>query len=265
MTAINKPLIGIVCCQKKVDKQIAQTVYEKYIDAVTHHGGAPILLPAEAADPTSFARIAPLLDGILLTGSYSNVAPERYHATHEESYTDLGRDELTFSLIDYSKAHDLPLLAICRGLQELNVALGGTLHPDWREVEGFFEPHLEDSSLPIEEQYAPAHDILIEPDSQLIGFTKDTDVLTDDATGHHVWRVNSLHKQCIANVAPQLSVMAKARDNLVEAVGLPSHSFMLGVQWHPESSYDKDNLSQYLFRSFIEHAQQYQQNKSQPE
>lgn len=238
-----KPIIAIVSCHKMVDGQPAQAVYQKYIDAIQHYGGNPILLPYTAADDANFETLMSLVDGILLTGSYSNVAPTRYGATHVEEKQDLNRDELSFKLLDYSDKSGTPLLAVCRGLQEMNVHFAGTLHPDWREIEGFYEQHLEDNTQPLEVQYQPVHDVIIQPEGKLATFGEE-------------WHVNSLHKQAINKVGEGLFVEAVARDGLVEAISLAKHPFMIGVQWHPELNYAKDGLSKFLFTEFIHYASQ---------
>lgn len=244
-----RPIIAIVSCHKMVDGQPAQAVYQKYVDAIDFYGGNAILLPYTTAAAANFEPLMDLVDGIVLTGSYSNVAPARYGATHSEDKQDLNRDELSFKLLAYAEAHDIPLLAVCRGLQEMNVYFDGTLHPDWREVGTFYEQHLEDSSAPLEVQYQPVHDVLIKADGRLAAFGDK-------------WRVNSLHKQAINKIGAPLYVEACAPDGLVEAISLPQHSFMIGVQWHPELNYDKDELSKFLFREFIDHARKRQPAKS---
>ncbi|MEJ6068626.1 gamma-glutamyl-gamma-aminobutyrate hydrolase family protein, partial [Psychrobacter sp. 16-Bac2893] len=192
-----RPIIAIVSCHKMVDGQPAQAVYQKYIDAVNFYGGNPILLPNTAADSENFDALLAMVDGILLTGSYSNVAPTRYGATHVEAKQDLGRDELSFKLLAYADERNMPLLAVCRGLQEMNVYFNGSLHPDWREVEGFYERHLEDSTQPLEVQYQPVHDVIIQPEGRLAAFGEK-------------WHVNSLHKQAINTVGRGLFVEARA-------------------------------------------------------
>lgn len=238
-----RPIIAIVSCRKMVDGQPAQAVYQKYIDAVQHYGGNPILLPYTAADSVNFDALMAIADGFLLTGSYSNVAPTRYGASHVEEKQDLNRDELSFKLLAYSDKFGTPLLAVCRGLQEMNVYFDGTLHRDWREVEGFHEPHLEDKTAPLEVQYQPVHDVMIQPGGRLAAFGTE-------------WRVNSLHKQAINKVGERLFVEARAPDGLVEAISLVKHPFMIGVQWHPELNYARDALSKFLFTEFIHYANQ---------
>ena len=237
----SRPIIAIVSCHKMVDGQPAQAVYQKYIDAVHFYGGNPILLPNTAADSENFDALLAMVDGILLTGSYSNVAPARYGASHIEEKQDLGRDELSFKLLAYADERNMPLLAVCRGLQEMNVYFDGSLHPDWREVEGFYEPHLEDNTQPLEVQYQPVHDVIIQPEGRLAAFGEK-------------WHVNSLHKQAINTVGRGLFVEARAPDGLVEAISLIKHPFMIGVQWHPELNYAQDDLSKFLFKEFIHYA-----------
>ena len=239
----SRPIIAIVSCHKIVDGQPAQAVYQKYIDAIQHYGGNPILLPYTAANSENFDALVALADGIVLTGSYSNVAPMRYGATHVEEKQDLNRDELSFKLLAYSAESGTPLLAVCRGLQEMNVHFNGTLYPDWREVEGFYEQHLEDNTQPLEVQYQPVHDVLIQPEGKLAAFGEE-------------WHVNSLHKQAINKVGEGLFVEAVARDGLVEAISLIKHPFMIGVQWHPELNYAQDGFSKFLFTEFIHYASQ---------
>jgi gamma-glutamyl-gamma-aminobutyrate hydrolase PuuD len=236
-----RPIIAIVACHKVVDGQPAQAVYQKYIDAINHYGGNAILLPHSAADSGNFEALMAVVDGILLTGSYSNVAPTRYGASHLEEKQDLNRDELSFKLLAYADKFNLPLLAVCRGLQEMNVHFNGTLHPDWRVVDGFYEPHLEDNTAPLEVQYQPVHDVLMQPGGRLAIFGEK-------------WRVNSLHKQAINKVGARLYVEAIAPDGLVEAISLVKHPFMIGVQWHPELNYAQDSLSKFLFTEFIDYA-----------
>ncbi|MBO1530753.1 gamma-glutamyl-gamma-aminobutyrate hydrolase family protein [Psychrobacter sp. F1192] len=240
-----KPIIAIVACHKMIDGQSGQAVYQKYIDAVHFYGGNPILLPNTAAAEGNFEALVAAVDGILLTGSYSNVAPTRYGAAHIEEKEDLGRDELSFKLLAYADKQGVPLLAICRGLQEMNVYFEGTLYPDWREVEGFYEPHLEDASQPLEVQYQPVHDVIIQAGGRLKAFGDK-------------WHVNSLHKQAINQVGKRLFVEALAPDGLVEGISLLEHPFMIGVQWHPELNYAQDDLSKFLFTEFIHYASQNQ-------
>ncbi len=239
-----QPLIGLTCCRKDIQGQAGQAVHEKYINAIVAAGGIPVLLPHVLTDCADHARLLDALDGILLTGSYSNVAPARYQATHDEPATDLGRDALSFMLLDHAVEHDKPLLALCRGHQEVNVYFGGTLLRDYRDHPQFDLPHLEDSSLPLEVQYGDAHLIEIEA----FGLLEDFGEMTAE--------VNSLHKQGVDKIAPGMRVEAFAPDGMIEAISWPAHRFLLGVQWHPEFRSTEKPLSRYIFSRFIEAASQ---------
>lgn len=242
-----QPLIGLICCRKDIQGQPGQAVHEKYIDAVTHAGGMPILLPQELNDCLHRERLFASLDGIVLTGSYSNVAPIHYRGAeyeevlHEEVLTDLPRDKLSFHLLEHAMRNNKPLLAICRGHQEMNVFFGGSLMTDWRQSPKFTLPHLENSSLSLAEQYRDVHTIEIHSGGLLENFGTRAEV-------------NSLHKQCIEKLAPGLFIEAMAPDGMIEAVSMPGHKFMLGVQWHPEYKSTQKPLSKYIFNRFIEKA-----------
>jgi putative glutamine amidotransferase len=165
------------------------------------------------------------LDGVLLTGSPSDIEPHHYtdEPGHPEATRDPHRDSLNLPLARRAIERGLPLFAICRGFQELNVSLGGTLHQKLSLVDGMLQ-HKENPDDPIDVQYGPSHTVTVAPDSQ-IGRLTGKDVLT----------VNSLHGQGIRQLAPGLVVEARADDGLIEAYRVEAATaFALAVQWHPE-------------------------------
>ena len=225
MSDTRQPLIGISCCTTSDGPHPFHMAGEKYIlAALQGAGGLPLLIPALGAHLSSDALLEQL-DGLLLTGSPSNVEPHHYSGPASAPGTehDPGRDAITLPLIRGAVERGIPLLGICRGFQEMNVAFGGSLHQRLHEVGSFIE-HREDTSQPLEVQYGPAHEVRIEPGG-----------LLDRATGCSSAQVNSLHTQGVDRLAPGLQPEAVAPDGLIEAFSVSSAStFALGVQWHPE-------------------------------
>jgi putative glutamine amidotransferase len=239
--ALKKPLVGIPCDHRMIGAHPFHAVGEKYIVAVRDGAGAlPLLVPV-LETPLDVDEVLGLVDGILLTGSPSNVAPRHYggQAPREGVMQDERRDATTLPLIKEIVARGLPLLALCRGFQELNVAYGGTLHQHLQEVAGFND-HREDKHKSLEVQYAPAHDVQLTPGGAL-----------ERIAGARTLRVNSLHGQGIDRVGEGLVVEARAPDGVVEAVRVrDAKNFALGIQWHPEWRFREDPFSTSLFAAF---------------
>jgi putative glutamine amidotransferase len=246
---VKRPVVLIPCDVKQVGIHPFHCVGEKYIDAVAHGADVwPLLIPAlgggEDLAPleghVDLDGLLDLADGVFLPGSLSNVAPPRYGAAADpEMFQDPQRDALSLPLIERVLARRMPLLAVCRGLQELNVVLGGTLHPRLHAVPGLMD-HREDSSAPRADQYRPAHPVSLR-EGGLLASLLGTDRI----------EVNSLHGQGIRDLAPGLTAEALAPDGVVEAVSMPDHpGFLLGVQWHPEWRYREDPVSVALFGAF---------------
>ncbi|WP_428943460.1 gamma-glutamyl-gamma-aminobutyrate hydrolase [Pantoea sp. FN060301] len=245
---LNKPLIGVVMCQMTHDGHPAQMVHNKYLDAVLLAGGIPLALPHNLSSlPFLPEQVLGSLQGVLLTGSSSNIEPHHYGDTAAGGYVDPGRDRLVFALIEAAIHRQLPLLGICRGLQELVVATGGSLHPQLHHIPGFQE-HRENPSQPLSERYAPVHDIHIQPGGLLARL----------AEGREGFSVNSLHQQGIRSLSARLRIEALAGDGLPEAVSLRDHPFALAVQWHPEWQSESAPLSRQLFGGFIKACQRQQ-------
>jgi putative glutamine amidotransferase len=219
------PLIGVTACSKQVGLHANHIIGDKYVRAVaTAAKGLPLILPsmADVLDPTD---IIDGLDGVLFTGSPSNIEPRHYGGPASAPGTahDPERDHTTLPLIRAAVAAGLPVLGICRGFQELNVAFGGSLHQKVHET-GTFMDHREPSNEPVEVQYAPRHALHVEPGGVLAGLGLPAQI-----------EVNSIHGQGIDRLAPGLRVEARAPDGLIEAISVQGgKSFVLGVQWHPE-------------------------------
>jgi len=247
----DKPLIGVVMCQIDKSGHPTQMVHNKYLDAVLLAGGVPLALPhGLMSAPDLLGNAIAALDGILLTGSPSNIEPRHYHQPGEETETDPGRDRLAFALVHLALEKRMPLLAICRGLQELVVATGGSLHRQLHQVAGM-QDHREDPTLTLEEQYAPVHDVWLEPDGLLASLVNRASRL----------RVNSLHQQGIRSLGSALRVEARSADGLIEAVSYRDHPFALAVQWHPEWRSAESGDSRPLFDGLTEAGRRYRKEK----
>ena len=240
-------VIGIQCCRREIvtphGRSPSHAVVKKYVDAVIDGAhGLPLLVPAEGGDAAAKALIA-RLDGLLVPGSPSNVEPHHYAGDPSlpDTMHDPARDAMILPLLRAAVAADLPVLAICRGIQELNVALGGTLHQNVHEVPGRID-HRETSEDSEDIRYAhSAHDVALTAGG-----------LFEDFAGGKRLMVNSLHTQGIDRLATALSVEAVAPDGQIEAVCLPGSRFIVGVQWHPEFRLVENPFSVRLFRAFGE-------------
>ncbi|MFL1463350.1 gamma-glutamyl-gamma-aminobutyrate hydrolase family protein [Roseococcus sp. DSY-14] len=238
-----KPLIGISCCVKgfglfNTPNHAASDHYVKVV--LGPIGGIPILIPA--AGEASVPDILPRLDGLLLTGSRSNVHPSFYDgpAHAEGTPEDPQRDSTTLPLIRAAIAQGVPLLAICRGMQELNVALGGTLDQRIQDLPGRMD-HSTPADQPIPlVRTGKAHGVRLADGTLLARLANCAEV-----------PVNSLHNQGVQRLAPRLEPAAWAPDGTVEAVQVrDARAFAWGVQWHPEYDWDRDAFSRRIFEQF---------------
>lgn len=236
-----RPVVGISACIKLLGAHPFHAAGQKYVDAVLRGAQAtPLLLPAigEALDVD---HVLDLLDGLLLTGSVSNVAPERYGQTpaHSALAQDPLRDATTFPLIDAALRRGLPLLGICRGFQELNVACGGTLHQQVHAQPGKADHRAADDA-DVDVQYGPAHPVMLTSGGVLQGLLGGAAQIT----------VNSIHGQGIDQLGRGLAIEATAPDGLIEAIRVLEAPFALAVQWHPEWKLHHNPDSQRLFAAF---------------
>jgi len=239
---MSKPLIGVVADVRPIDEQPFHMAQEKYLNAIRIGSeGFPVIIPSFGLDD-DLADFVGRLDGLLLTGAVSNVEPQRYGAPLDppRGPYDPARDSTTLPLIELALATGLPLLAVCRGFQELNVALGGTLSPKLHELPGRID-HRAPYQRPLAEQYAPTHPVALTPGS----------ILADLIPGTAEVVVNSLHWQGIETLAPRLTVEAAAPDGTIEGVRVTdAKGFTLAIQWHPEWDVANSPFSMALFRRF---------------
>jgi putative glutamine amidotransferase len=221
--AVAKPVVLVPACNRLLGHHPFHIAGKKYIDAVRLARCQPLVVPSATAD--EFDALLDLADGLLLTGSPSNVHPSHFdEGVHDPALPlDTARDAWTLPLIPRALVRGVPLLAICRGAQETNVALGGSLYQAVQDVPGYND-HRSDDTAPVEVQYGPAHRVAVAPDGVLAG------VLDRDR-----FEVNSLHAQAVNRLAEGLRVEARAPDGVIEAFSKPdAPAFNLCVQWHPE-------------------------------
>lgn len=236
-----KPVIGISADRRMVAPHPFHMVGEKYITAIRDGAnGLPFLIPA-LGDSVDFEEILQNIDGLFLTGSPSNVEPHHYDGNASISGTlhDPDRDQTTLPLIPMVLESGIPLLAVCRGFQELNVVLGGTLHQLVHEVSGYHS-HKENPDDPLEVQYAPSHDVTLVEGGAL-----------RKLAGTDIVAVNSLHSQAVAKLAGGVTVEAVSDDGLIEAFSVDgATAFALAVQWHPEWRVSENKFSMSIFNAF---------------
>jgi putative glutamine amidotransferase len=241
------PLVGVTACSKQVGPHPFYIAGDKYVRAVAlGAGGLPLIIPA-LGDVLDVPSLLDSLDGLLFTGSPSNVQPHLYGGAPSDPGTlhDPQRDVTTLPLLRCAIEAGVPVLAICRGFQEMNVAFGGTLYQKVHDV-GYFIDHREPQDEPVEVQYAPSHGLEVQPGGVLhaLGLPQ-------------TFQVNSIHAQGIDRLAPGLRVEGVAPDGLIEAISVEGAStFALGVQWHPE--WEVRSNPQYLaiFQAFGEACQE---------
>src|SRR5690242_19165238 len=250
-----RPLIGIPADRRILGAHPYHLVGEKYAQAVIEAAGAaPLLIPA-LAEELRFDELLERLDGLLFTGSASNVEPHHYQGPPSAPGTlhDPARDATTLPLIRSAVHSGVPVFGICRGFQEMNVAFGGTLHQRVHEVPGHLD-HRDDESQPLEVQYGPAHEVVLEPGGLLRTLAQSDRV-----------RVNSLHSQGIDRLGPELVVEARAPDGVIEAFRVrTAPHFALAVQWHPEWQVMRNPFSRALFAAFGAASRAHASSKERP-
>jgi len=238
-----KPVVAVICDTFQDGPHIYHKVGEKYLEALVRCADVtPVMIPS-LDDPIDAEAIISLADGILFTGGYSNI--ERHHYGHAPApkgeHQDPPRDKNSLPLMKAVLDAGLPMLGICRGFQELNVTLGGTLHPRLHEIDGRMD-HREDTSEPVDVQYGYAHSVSMNPVGKLA-----------EIVGNQDFMVNSVHGQGIDHLADGLTIEAIADDQTIEAVSVDgAKSFALAVQWHPEWKAWENRQSTQIFKAFGE-------------
>ncbi|MCY0096617.1 gamma-glutamyl-gamma-aminobutyrate hydrolase family protein [Hoeflea ulvae] len=234
-------LVAIPADIRSLDGYVWHAAPDQYIMAAVNGSDVlPLIVPA-LTDGTDVDMVLDRVDGVLISGSRTNVHPSHYGEEETEHHGpfDPARDRLSMALIRRSIERGIPLLAICRGIQELNVALGGSLATEIQELPGRFDhrkPETEDRDI----AFGIRHSITVKQGSCLASIVGDGEV-----------RVNSLHRQAISKLAPRLAVEAVAEDGTVEAVSvIDAPGFAIGVQWHPEYWVGSDTISDKIFAAF---------------
>jgi putative glutamine amidotransferase len=235
----SKPLVLVPACNRLVGRHPFHVAGKKYIDAVRLAGCIPLVVPD--ATPDELEALLDRADGLLLTGSPSNVHPSHFdEAVHDPSLPlDPERDAWTLPLVPKALERGLPFFAICRGAQETNVALGGSLHQAVHEIDGHMD-HRDPDDEPLEVQYAPAHSVDVLPGGVLARLLQQDRI-----------QVNSLHGQAVNRLAAGLRVEARAPDGVIEAFSKPdAPGFNLAVQWHPEWQAASNPVSMAMLSAF---------------
>lgn len=234
-----KPVVLVPACNRMLGAYPFHVTGKKYIDAVKLAGCLPLVVPSSS--PDELDELLDRADGVLLTGSPSNVHPRHFgeEVLDDKLPLDLERDGWVLPLIPLAFERGIPFFAICRGFQEANVALGGSLHQAVHAVEGRRDHRGQPDAAP-EIAYGLAHRVEIEPGGTLAGILNATSV-----------EVNSVHGQGVNRLAPGLRIEARAPDGLIEAFSKPSApGFNLCVQWHPEWQAAANPVSRRLLTAF---------------
>ncbi len=234
------PLIGVSACIKQIGSKPYHVAGDKYLRAlISGASGIPLIIPS-LGDAIDQEDMLAAFDGLLFTGSASNVEPHHYSGSASIAGTphDPERDSTTLPLIRRAVAAGIPVLGICRGFQEMNVAFGGSLHQKVHEVDGFMD-HREPAGEPIEIQYGLRHVVDVQPGGVFAGIGLPSQ-----------FQVNSIHGQGVDRLAPGLRVEALAPDGLVEAFSVEGAAFAVGVQWHPEWQVETNPNYLAIFQAF---------------
>jgi putative glutamine amidotransferase len=248
MVGMSKPVVGVIGNAYRIENRFAtQMVGERNLRAVAEVAGALPLMFAGEPSITDISALLDAVDGVVLTGARANVHPTRFgteaHPRHEPY--DINRDDLALALSEACVARGIPLFGICRGLQEMNVAFGGSLHPEIRELPGRMNhrmPRLENGEIHPDPTvvFADRHEVTLVPGGTFA-----------QILGCETIRVNSLHGQGILTLGRRVIVEGVAEDGTIEAIRIAeAPGFALGVQWHAEYDPQRNPINRKLFQAF---------------
>lgn len=238
---LRKPVVLMTMGAQERKGHAYQVMTHKYIQPLVDHAGCvPILVPT-CCGLEDLETYLDMADGVYLTGAGSNIDPALYGQENETpgKAQDRDRDLFDLPLVKLAIARGLPIFGICRGMQEINVALGGDIYQKVYAEDGFND-HRENPEDPVDVQYSAVHNVRLEPGSWLQKLLKSDEI-----------RVNSLHGQGLKTLGKGIEPLARAEDGLVEAIHAPSLSpFLFAVQWHPEWQAAKNPDSVKMFQAF---------------
>lgn len=254
-----KPVVGVICNAHYVENRFAaQLVGERNLRAVAEvAGGLPVMF-AGAPEITDIGALLDTVDGILLTGARANVHPTRYRTDPHAGYEpyDERRDTIALALLEACVERGVPIFGICRGFQEMNVAFGGSLHPEIREIPGRLNhrmPRLENGEIHPDPTvvFAERHEVTLVPGGTFARLL-----------GRETIRVNSLHGQGILDPGKRVVVEGVAEDGTIEAIRIAeAPGFALGVQWHAEYEAKSNSVNKTLFEAFGAALQSFRQSR----
>jgi len=245
---MKKPVVGVIGNSYRAENRFAtQMVGERNLLAISEVAGALPLMFGGSPAVTDVAALLDAVDGIVLTGARANVHPARFRTEADPRHEpyDLDRDDVALAVAEGCVARGIPLFGICRGLQEMNVAFGGTLHPEIRDLPGRMNhrmPRLENGDIhpDVEVVFADRHEVKLTPGGTFAAIL-----------GCETIRVNSLHGQGILDPGERVIIEGLAEDNTIEAIRIAeAPAFALGVQWHAEYDPQRNPINQALFTAF---------------
>jgi len=249
---MTKPIVAVPADIRTFDGATWHAVQHQYVRAALNAAGVMAFIIPAFEEGYGTDAILDRVDGVLVSGSASNVHPSYYGATATDADGpfDIARDATTLPLIRRTIDRAIPLLAICRGIQELNVAMGGTLASEIQDQPGIWD-HRTPAEVDRDGKYAIRQSVFVKEGSCIAGIVGPGEI-----------RVNSLHRQAIAKTAPRLQVEAVAEDGTIEAVSvIDAPAFAVGVQWHPEYWAETDKPSNQIFSAFGDAVRDYAAGK----